>query len=50
MAHLDFLSRNPLPDPKLSNVAKVIEVRVELADITDNWLRNSVEMKKFLNW
>lgn len=34
--HVDFLSRNPLPDPNLSN-DKVTEVRVEFADITDKW-------------
>lgn len=48
MAHVDFLSRNPLPDPRLLYVAKVTKVRVELSEIT-GCLRNSVEIKKFLN-
>lgn len=37
MEHVDFLSRNPLPVP--NNVAKVEQKRVNLVDISDNWLK-----------
>jgi len=37
MAHVDCLSRNPIPEAS-KMINRVVEARVVLAVITDNWL------------
>lgn len=39
MAHVDFLSRNPLPANMLPGKSKVVEKRIELTELSEDWIR-----------
>lgn len=39
MSHVDFLSRNPIPTPKLNDSEKIKDKRVNLLEISTNWLK-----------
>jgi transposase InsO family protein len=39
MAHADFFSRNPLPPKNSPEYAKIVEKRIELTEISEDWIR-----------
>jgi len=39
MAHVYFLTRNPPPHHKFTDKVKIVEKRIELAKLSENWIR-----------